>query len=486
MRSWKRVSHFLLSEELLNRHKISRIAPKSSKYQEVNIVKVIIIGAGKVGSQIAQTLSAENHDVTIIDKREDIRQDLDSNMDIMTIVGNGANVRILQQAGIRQADMLIAVTRSDEVNMIACMTAKQFDVAKKIARIRNTEYMYSNSLSKEKLGIDFVINPERATAKEIVKLLKTPTNVSEAQDFAGGRISLFGLKIEESCSFANKQIKDIHFGPDTLLVAIYRENKLIIPSGDNEVLIGDKVYILIKKENYADLELICNKKSCAMQNVLILGGSNIGIQTASLLNKIGVKTKLIEMNKAKCEKIAETLPQTLVINGDGTSIALLKEEGIETIDGFVAVTGYDEENLLVSLLAKHLGTKKVVAKISRANYIPILEKIGINAVVNPRLTTAAAILRFLRRGEIISLTLLKEGEAEVAELIAQKSSKIIDKPLKSIELPDNTIIGAIIRQGKVIIPHGEDFITENDKVIIFTKTTEIKKLEQLFNGRRKK
>jgi len=158
-------------------------------------VKIIIIGAGKVGSQIAQTLSAENHDVTLIDKREDIRQDLDNNLDIMTIVGNGANVRILEQAGINEADMLIAVTRSDEVNMIACMTAKQFNVERKIARIRNSEYMYSNSLSKEKLGIDFVINPERATAKEIIKLLKTPTNVSEAQNFAGGKISLFGLKM---------------------------------------------------------------------------------------------------------------------------------------------------------------------------------------------------------------------------------------------------------------------------------------------------
>lgn len=443
-------------------------------------MKVIIIGAGKVGIQIAQTLSAENHDVTIIDKRDDIRQDLDSNLDIMTIVGNGANVRILEQAGIRESDMLIAVTRIDEVNMIACMTAKQFNVTKTIARIRNTEYMYSNSLSKEKLGIDFVINPERATAKEIVKLLKTPSNVCEAQDFASGKISLFGLKIEEDCPFVNKKIKNISFGAHTLIIAIFRGDNLIIPSGEDEILVNDKIYLLIKKENYTDLELFCPKKTSIMQSVLILGGSDIGIQTASLLNKLSIKTKLIEMNKQKCEKIAELLPQTLVINGDGTNIELLKEEGIETIDGFVAVTGYDEENLLVSLLAKHLGTKKVIAKISRTNYIPILEKIGINAVVNPRIITASAILRFLRQGELISQTLLKEGEAEVIELIAQKGSKIINKNLKIISLPANSIIGAIIRKGEIIIPHGEDFINEGDKVIIFTKITEIKKIEQLF------
>ncbi|MFA5563081.1 MAG: Trk system potassium transporter TrkA [Candidatus Caldatribacteriota bacterium] len=452
----------------------------------MNIVKIIIIGAGKVGSQIAQTLSSENHDVTIIDKREDIRQELDNNLDIMTIVGNGANVRILEQAGIKEADMLIAVTRSDEVNMIACMTAKQFNVEKKIARIRNSDYMYPNSLSKEKLGIDFVINPEKVTAKEIIRLLKTPANVSEAQDFAGNRISLYGLKIEENCPCINKKIKDINFGTNTLLASIYRDDKLIIPSGDDELLIDDKVYILLKKESYEDLDLLCNKQTCSMQDVLILGGSNIGIQTASLLNKIGIKTKLIEVNKAKCEKIAETLPQTLVINGDGTNIDLLKEEGIETIDGFVAVTGYDEENLLVSLLAKHLGTKKVVAKISRTNYIPILEKIGINAIVNPRLTTASEILRFLKRGEMISLTLLKEGGAEVIELITHEYSKVIGKPLKSIDLPNNTIIGAIIRKEDIIIPHGEDTIQVDDKLLIFAKASEIIKVEQLFNGRRSK
>ncbi|MDD2353174.1 MAG: NAD-binding protein, partial [Atribacterota bacterium] len=223
-------------------------------------MKIIIIGAGKVGSQIAQTLSSENHDVTIIDKREDIRQELDNNLDIMTIVGNGANVRILEQAGIKEADMLIAVTRSDEVNMIACMTAKQFNVEKKIARIRNSDYMYPNSLSKEKLGIDFVINPEKVTAKEIIRLLKTPANVSEAQDFAGNRISLYGLKIEENCPCINKKIKDINFGANTLLASIYRDDKLIIPSGDDELLIDDKVYILLKKESYEDLDLLCNKQ----------------------------------------------------------------------------------------------------------------------------------------------------------------------------------------------------------------------------------
>ncbi len=443
-------------------------------------MKIIIIGAGKVGLQIAQTLSAENHDITIIDKREDIKEEIDNNLDIMTIIGNGASVKVLEEAGVRGADMLIAVARNDEINMIACMTAKQLNVTNTIARIRNSEYMYSNSLSKEKLGIDYVINPDRATAKEIVRLVKTPSNVCEAQDFAAGKISLFGLKIEEDSSLANKKIKDINMSCQVLMVAIFRENDLITPTGEQEILPGDKVYLLTRKENCSNLELLCDKKNGLLQNVLILGGSSIGIQTASLLNKIGIKTKLIEINKQKCEEISELLPHTLVINGDGTNIELLKEEGVEKTDGFVAVTGYDEENLLVSLLAQHLGTKKVIAKISRTNYIPILENIGVDAVVSPYLTTVSAILRFLKGDELISLTLLKEGELEVAELVAQKNSKVNGRPLKLIDLPDNIIIGAIIRNDEIIIPHGEDFIIEGDKVFVFAKRSYIKKIEHFF------
>lgn len=446
-------------------------------------MKVIIIGAGKVGIQIAQSLSMENYDVTVIDKREDVSRDLDSNLDILTIVGNGANVRVLEQAGIKDADLLIAVTRIDEVNMIACMTAKQFKVGKTIARIRNTDYMYSNSLSKEKMGIDYIINPEKATSEEIVRLLKTPSNVCETQELADGKISLFGLRIEEDSHFVNKRISDANLRQNTLMIAIFRENNLFIPTDHDKIYTGDIVYLLFKKTNLTKLNIIYGKKTIVLQNALILGGSSIGIQTAALLNKMYIKTKLIEIDKQKCETISELLPQTMVINGDGTNIELLKEEGIDKTDGFVAVTGFDEENLLVALLAKHLGTKKVISKISKINYIPILEKIGIDAVVNPRMTTASAILRFLKRGELITVTLLKEGEIEVVELIAQKESKINNKPLKSVNLPDSAIIGAIIRNEKIIIPHGEDSITAGDKVIIFTKTTEIKKIEQLFYKR---
>lgn len=445
-------------------------------------MKIIVIGAGKVGCQIAQTLSSENHDIVIIEKDNIIQQSAQNSLDAMVILGNGANVLTLEEAGIKQTDMLIAVTSSDEVNMLACMIAKQFGVPKKIARIRNPEYLHTSILSREKLGIDFAINPERATAKEIVKLFKSPINVSQVQDFAEGKVKLIEFNIEKYFPFLNQQLKNISFKYPVLVAAIYRDNKIIIPDGEEKIILGDNLYVLVEKDNFLGLNEFFNEKPLDMQNVMILGGNRIAIQTALILAKLGINTKLIERDKEKCDKIAELLPHSLIINGDGTNIDLLKSEGIKTTDGFVAVTGYDEYNLLVALLAKHLGTKKVIAKIDRSNYIPILEKIGVDAVVNPRIITTSAILQFIRKGEIVSLTLLKEGKAEVIELMVHSNSKIINKPLRNANLPKNSIIGAVIRKDRVIIPHGDDTIQAQDKIIIFALSSAIKKIENIFDG----
>ena len=445
-------------------------------------MKIIVIGAGKVGCQIAQTLSSENHDIVIIEKDNIIQQSAQNSLDAMVILGNGANVLTLEEAGIKQTDMLIAVTSSDEVNMLACMIAKQFGVPKKIARIRNPEYLHTSILSREKLGIDFAINPERATAKEIVKLFKSPINVSQVQDFAEGKVKLIEFNIEKYFPFLNQQLKNISFKYPVLVAAIYRDNKIIIPDGEEKIILGDNLYVLVEKDNFLGLNEFFNEKPLDMQNVMILGGNRIAIQTALILAKLGINTKLIERDKEKCDKIAELLPHSLIINGDGTNIDLLKSEGIKSTDGFVAVTGYDEDNLLVALLAKHLGTKKVIAKIDRSNYIPILEKIGVDAVVNPRIITTSAILQFIRKGEIVSLTLLKEGKAEVIELMVHSNSKIINKPLRNANLPKNSIIGAVIRKDRVIIPHGDDTIQAQDKIIIFALSSAIKKIEKIFDG----
>ncbi|MEA1940414.1 MAG: NAD-binding protein, partial [Candidatus Caldatribacteriota bacterium] len=259
-------------------------------------MKIIIIGGGKVGRQITKTLSSENHDVVLIDKNETKRQVAQEDLDVLTILGNGANVRTLEKAGIKEADMLIAVANSDEVNMLACMTAKQFNVPIKIARIRNSEYLYANVLSREKLGIDFIINPEKVTAKEIVKLLKSPKNVAQIQSFGGGKVLLIELKIEENnFAFIDQKLKNINFKYPILVAAIYRDDKIIIPNGEEKIFAKDNLYIMIRKENLLNLDAIISKKPLIMKNVIILGGSKIGIQTALILSKLGIKVKLIEM-----------------------------------------------------------------------------------------------------------------------------------------------------------------------------------------------
>ena len=449
-------------------------------------MRVIVVGAGEVGYQVAKTLSLENHEVIVVEKNEKVCQYVQNTLDVLTISGNGANISTLREVGIESTDMIVAVTDIDEVNMVACMTAKQFGVSKKIARIRDVEYMKNNTLIKEQLGVDFVINPEIATSREIVNLLDSPVNVTQIQKFAEGKVQIFELKVKEDSPFISKQLKDINLGRSILIIAIYRKGEIIIPSGEERILLGDNLYIVVGKKHFLGLDEITGTRPANIRNVMILGGSKIGIHTASMLSKDGVSTKLVETNREKCEILAQKLPDVLVINGDGTDIELLKSEGVEATDGFVAVTGDEESNILVSLLAKHLGSSKVIAKANRPNYIPVLEKIGIDAVVNPRITTTSSILRFIRKGEVVSLTLLKEGKAEVIELIAQPTSKIVNKPLRDANLPKDSIIGAIVRQDRVIIPQGDDVIRPQDEVIVFTLSPSIKKIERMFIGKEKR
>ncbi|RLE09732.1 Trk system potassium transporter TrkA [Candidatus Aerophobetes bacterium] len=448
-------------------------------------MRIVIIGAGEVGYHIAKTLSLENHEVTVVERDEKTCQYVQSTLDVLTISGNGANISTLKEAGIQDTDMIVAVTGIDEVNMVACMTARQFGVSKKIARIRDVEYIKNSTLIKQQLGVDFVINPEIATSREIVNLLESPVNVAQIQNFAEGKVQIFELKVKEDFPFIGRQLKDINLGRPTLIVAIYRKGEIVIPSGEEKILLEDNLYIVAGEEHFLKLDEITGPHPVNIRNVMILGGSNIGIQTASILSRHGISTKLIEANREKCHILAQKLPDTLVINGDGTDVEILKSEGIGATDGFVAVTGDEETNILVSLLAKHLGSNKVIAKVDRSNYIPIVEKIGVDAVVDPRIITTSSILRFIRKGEVVSLTLLKEGKAEIMELIAQPASKIINKPLRDAHLPKECIIGAIVRGSQVIIPHGNDIIQPQDKVIVFTLPSSIKKIERMFTGKQK-
>lgn len=430
-------------------------------------MKITIIGAGKVGLEITQRLSDEGHDIVVIDRDEAKLNKIQEKIDVLTVKGSGSSTQLMRDCGIGDSDLLVAVTNSDEINMIACMTAKRLGVSRTIARIRDPEYARDLIISKEDLGVDLVINPEYAASQEIIRLL-TMTLPVHMEPFANGKVQLAELNVDESHShFVNKKLKDIELPKSCLIVGISRKGDIIVPGGTDTINNGDTIYVL---GNVDSVNKVCTKlkrKRQRVQKVIILGGGKITFYLAERLCRLGLRVKIIEQNAERCHELAERLPDTLILKGDGTDVELLKKEGIYETDGFVAVTGIDEENLLISLLAKQLGAKRVIAKVSRPSYAPLVERLGVDAAISPRLITIGEIMRFIRGGRLLSLVLLLNEKAEVMELIAQSGSRIVGRPLSKSGLPKGVIVGAISRDNKTIIPKGNEVIQPEDRLVVF-------------------
>ncbi|MCR3922910.1 MAG: Trk system potassium transporter TrkA [Firmicutes bacterium] len=447
-------------------------------------MKVVIIGAGKVGFQLVESLLNENHEVTVIDSSQTVIDKLMDNFDVLAIKGNGVSSSLLKRLDCGGADLLIAVTNSDEANIVSCITAKSLGAKGVIARVRNPEYVMELEFMQENLGIEFIINPELATAQEIMRLILN-SHTSYAADFAKGRVRISEVQINSTSNLINRQIKDIDLPLSVIITAIARNGEVIIPNGFDYIYQKDTLYVMGKKESVnafakgVGVQMI----STRTKNVLIIGGGKTAFYLAKELEHIGVNVKIIEENLERCRELAEGLNNTLVLHGDGTDIALLKAENIEGMDAFVASTGFDEENLLVSLLAKQLGAKKVIAKVSRSSYTPVIETLGIDNAVSPKLITARDILRIIRGGKIVSMSLLIGGRAEVLEIMPREGTPIVNKPLKTIGIPKGVIIGAIFRNGKIIIPNGDSIIKSTDRVIVFTLESHIERVNKLFNAK---
>jgi trk system potassium uptake protein TrkA len=448
-------------------------------------MRIAIIGAGKVGYQLVESLAKENHDILVVDKDQEVLDKINDNFDVLTKKGNGISSSLLKGLNIEGWHLFIAVTDSDEANIVACITAKKLGVKTTIARVRNPEYVMELEFIRSNLGIDYIINPEFATADEIIMQILN-THTSYAADFAEGHVRMSEIIIEASSHFAGKRIKDIKLPGGVIITAITRNKNVIIPNGFDYVMQDDTLYIMGEKSavdsvaKNAGVRLVNHR----VKNVMIIGGGKIGYYLAKKLESLEINVKLIEQDLDRCKKLAEGLNDTLVLHGDGTDLTLLKAENVKCMDAFIAVTGYDEENLLVSLLAKQMGAKKVIAKVSRSNYTSVLETIGIDNVVSPRLITAIDILRIVRGGRIVSISLLIGGRAEVLEIIPQEDTPILDKPLKELGIPKGIIFGAILRHGKVIIPNGDAVIKDSDRVIVFTLDSHVDKVTRLFGGRR--
>lgn len=446
-------------------------------------MKVIIIGAGEVGYHIADSLSREGLDTVVIDRNEERLHDVSEMLDVQTIQGSGSSPEILKRAGLAQADMVVAVTDSDETNMIACLLASaQCRIPIRIARIRNTELNGDCSVfGTEHLNIDLTINPEREAVSNVMDLLEFP-GAAEVFRFAGDRIRLLGFQVDPGTAVIGKNLADLRAmeaGDRVLITSIVRGEKLIAPSGSTVIEEGDYLFAVTDAAHVRQLLRFFGKKTDPPRRIIIIGGGTTGLMLAEAIEKHNVSVKIIEKKRGRCEVLASLLQKTVVLHGDGTSQELLREENIEETDFFIAVTNDEEANILGALLAKQLGARKVISLINRIDYIPLVSRVGIDGVINPRHAAISRILHYIRKGKVISATPLRDEKAEAFEFIALETSEITDRPFKEIRFPRGTIVGAICRGEEVIIPDGNSVIRPGDHVVIFTPRTAISEVEKL-------
>lgn len=448
-------------------------------------MKVMIVGAGKLGQKLAELLVNESIDVTVIDNQVKVIDKINEHMDVFTVVANGIDIRVLKELNIQTFDLLVASTNSDETNTVICSLAKKLGCKQTIARIRNPEYMEQLDFIKVEMGIDHIVNPDLATATSICKYLLKSYGFNTG-DFASGKVQMLDFNIHNNEEFVGQRLKDLKGFDKLLITAISRNGILIIPNGEATLLAGDTIYIIGKNEEIekVSIHFIDDYHKKTIQKVMILGGGKVGYYLADKLSKSKIQVTIIEQDKDRCEELSEKLNNVLVIHGDGTDIHLLEEESLESMDAFVGVTGYDEENLLMALMAKQAGVGKTISKISRPNYIKIIDRLGIDVAVNPVFITASNILKNIRGGKVVSVSLLLGGDAEVTEIIIDKDLPIVNKPISELKLPDGVIIGAIVRSGEVIIPKGNAVIKPNDRIVVFTLTDDLSTLKMFFKTRK--
>ncbi len=441
-------------------------------------MRIIIIGAGEVGHFLAKGLSTEAKDVIVIDSDENRLNTIQESLDVQTVLGDGSSLATLKRAGADHADILIAVTNSDEGNMMACVMSRvYFQIESVIARIRNSEFTAQPILHK--LSIDMAISPEKEAAETILKLLQIP-NASEVLDFENGKVWLVGYKVDQSSTLVNRHLKDLSDLRDTqiLIAAILRDEKVRIPKGDDTIEIGDTVYAVAPRNQLANLKRFFAKDSPDTQRIMIIGGGMIGEYLARSLENENINVKLVDKSMARCHYLSEVLTDTVVLNGDPTQLEFLLEENMDDMDVCVAVSEDEQTNLVVCLLAKRLGARRTICVVTKSELIPIANSIGIDAVISPRLSAASAMLRFIRKGGVLSAGTLRDNEAEAIEVLAQATSSIVNRPIYQLNFPKDAIITAIIRGDETIIPQGNDMIIPGDRVIIFTLSHAIRKVEK--------
>lgn len=442
-------------------------------------MRVFIVGVGEVGFNTAQMLSKEGHEVTIVEQDEELANRAGEQLDALVLHGNGASPKMLAEIGAHKSELLIAVTDSDEVNITACLVAKAQGVEQTVARIRNPDYYDTTEpFARDVLGIDFVIHTERAAAEEIRDALRVPGSVN-VETFAGDNIEVAEVVLKEDSPVAGRAVKDMELPRGSLVVGVVRENKTTIPQGNTELRAGDHVFLISERKNINRVVRAVSTDTEKVEDVMIFGGGKIGLRLALILEQEGISVKIIEKDEERAQYVASRLRKGLVLHDEGISRDFLLQERVDRTGTFIAATGDDRANLLAVMYAKQLGTKRTISVVSRSEFAPLSEALGVDIAISPRLITAGAILRFVRKGEVVAVNVLESG-AEMIEMRVSGDCKVTDRSLSEVGFPEGAIVGAVLRNSDVIIPTGRDTLREGDDAVIFTLESAVDEVEHLF------
>ncbi len=450
-------------------------------------MKILIVGAGAVGFNLAKQLSKEGHDISVVEKDPELVKRINEKLDVFVASGSASSPAILEEAGIKNADMILAVTNSDEINMVVCTLGHSYGVKTKIARIRSPEFTDEKPfLHRNGFHIDHIVNPEKITINSILNIIGTPGAIYVA-DFTEGDILLRGFSVPDDAPIAGKklsELREIEATDSFLIVAIQRNEEMVIPTGETKILPHDNIFVLVAREALPYFLPMVNRRADEVEKVTIYGVNRASLELAKKLEDQKIGVTIIESDKEKTQRAATVLDKTIILQGDALDIDLLKESSIDIVDFFVALSENEQTNILSSLLAKRLGAKKAIVLTVDTAFVPIINSLGMDIVINPRLITVGSILQHIRRGHTLSVVKFHQSEAEAIELIAEEGSKIVGKPLRDISFPLGSILGAIVREGVMQIPTGKTVINPDERVIVFALPNAIEKVHSLFIGKK--
>lgn len=444
-------------------------------------MRVVIVGAGEVGSNAARMLSGEGHDVVLVEQDEALVGRMGQQLDAMVVRGNGATPRVLAEAGIEKSDLLVAATGSDEVNITSCLAAKHQGVSRTVARLHNPEYHESGApFAQEVLGIDFVIHTEQVAVQEIKASLLIPGAV-DVESFAGGRVEVAEVILDEDSPAVGRAVREVELPERSLVIGGVRDGEALMYRGDTVLEAGDHVFLISERWNTAGVVGAVATDTRPVREVMVYGGGRIGLGVAETLDEVDIAVKVIERDTARAQYVASRLRRGSVIQGKDISRELLLQEGVERVDAFIAVTGDDRANLLGAMYARQLGARLTIAGLGRGEFAPLAGTLGIDITISPRLLAAGAISRFVRRGDVAAVTLLESG-AQMIELRVPRGCRIAGRPLSEVGVPKGAIVGMVLREGEVTVPTGKDALNPGDEVVIFAVEGTVDQVERLFSS----